>query len=116
MAASDLAVRPSEEIRGISSWVRVDPPQAMRLSVPALILAAFLALAIAVLVGGGMAARRVDVVRTERDRGAQEELAGDLAVELRRLEVLYEAHLRRVLALRDKGASETLLASAGRNV
>jgi signal transduction histidine kinase len=79
----------------------------MRLPIPALVFAAFLALAGAILAIGGLLARRQTVERLERDRGPHEQLAAELGAELRRLEMRYEAHLRALLtrAESDTGAN-----------
>jgi signal transduction histidine kinase len=71
----------------------------MRLTIPALIVAVFLALAAASLTVGGLLARRTAVERVERERGSHEQLAAELGAELQRLEALYESHLRHLLAL-----------------
>jgi signal transduction histidine kinase len=79
----------------------------MRLPIPALVFAAFLALAAAIIAIGGLLARRQTVERLERDRGSHEQLASELGVELRRLETRYEAHVRALLtrAETDTGAN-----------
>jgi signal transduction histidine kinase len=65
----------------------------MKLPIPALVFAAFLALAGAIIAIGGLLARRQTVERLERDRGPHEQLASELGAELRRLESRYDAHL-----------------------
>jgi signal transduction histidine kinase len=87
----------------------------MRLSLPALILAAFTGLAAGSLVVGGKLARRETVERIERDRGSHGQLAIELSAELRRLDVLYESHLRHLL---ESAASDTgpAFVAACRNV
>lgn len=63
---------------------------------PRLTLILLLLLAACVAGGGVIAARRVVEVRVERDRTAQRELVATLHAETRRLEQLYEDHLRSV--------------------
>ncbi len=70
----------------------------MRPSLPALILSAFVAVAIAILVTGGLLAQRETIERTERDRGSHEQLAAELREELQRLDALYERHLKDLLS------------------
>lgn len=87
----------------------------MRLSIPALILAVFGSLAAVTAIGGGWMARRDTIIRQERDRGSQEQLAAELTTEIRRLESLYEAHLRTLL-LRAETDGGPGFATAGRNI
>lgn len=61
---------------------------------PRLTLILLLLLAACVAAGGVIAARRVVEARVERDRTAQRQLVVSLNAETRRLEELYEGHLR----------------------
>src|SRR5688572_9996171 len=87
----------------------------MRFSVPAFILAAFAAVATGVLATGSWLAQRQIDERVERDRGSHEQLASELAAELQRLDGLYEAHLRRLLAIA-REEPEPVLFAACRNI
>jgi signal transduction histidine kinase len=85
----------------------------MRLSLPALIIAAFSGLAAAGLVIGTQFARRETIERIERERGSHEQLAHELGTELNRLDALYESHLRGLFA---RGEKDSGFLSACQNV
>ena len=87
----------------------------MRLTIPALIVAVFLALAAVALTIGGLLARRTAVERIERERGSHEQLAAELAEELQRLDALYESHLRHLLRMAEEDTGIRLV-NACRNV
>lgn len=63
---------------------------------PQLTLALLLAVAACVILGGASLARRTETVRSWRDRAPLRDFAGTLEQETRRLERLYETHLRAI--------------------
>ena len=66
-----------------------------------LTLALLLAVAACVVLGGATLARRTDTVRVPRDRAPLRGFATAVEEQTRRLERLYEGHLRRIAELVD---------------
>ncbi len=75
---------------------------------PQLTLALLLAVAACVVLGGAWLAHRAETVRIWRDRTPLRDFASTLEQEVRRLESLYETHLREIASAPDLGSPELL--------